>query len=119
MILNASQLDEIEGKAKAATPGPWEQCPHVLSFVDDANGKTIADTDQDRNNPGGLDQCLANAVFIGSANPSVVLQLVAMARRAERMRELLDIVDGHIFHSDYQLDTDTSRAISAILKETE
>lgn len=80
-------LNELEALARAATPGPWELNRHgaviggpVQQY---ANGKgqnqlamaTGADWMR-------LDEMACNAAHIAAANPSAVLELIALARQA-------------------------------------
>lgn len=97
---SVSKLDEIETLAKAATPGPYQQCGHnrggcQCGFVFSAahNGPAIGtaalgfifqaacDAASDIPTP-SLEKMKANAAFIAAANPQFVLKLIAVAKAA-------------------------------------
>ena len=68
-------LADLEAKAKAATPGPWEIGVCLdRGMIRQRDGSILAycrlTTDDDNH----------NAAFISSANPATVLRLVAMVR---------------------------------------
>lgn len=82
-MITKEQLDELERKAKAATPGPWRQYePLVLSATD--GGMDIADCALG-SEPEDIEEwpaALADAAHIAANSPDVTLQLVAIARAA-------------------------------------
>ena len=85
-------LDQLEARAKAATPGPWRNaagykikvaatgthCASAWSRYTYETGKEITD-----------EQAKANATYIAAANPAVVLELVAELRKARAERDWL------------------------------
>ena len=75
-MTNAEQwLADLEGKAKAATPGPWQPGEILeIGTVRQANGHILADCRLQ------LDDGVKNSRFIAAANPAVVLRLVNMMR---------------------------------------
>lgn len=75
-MTNAEQwLADLEGKAKAATPGPWQPGEILeIGTVRQANGHILADCRLQ------LDDGVKNSRFIAAANPVAVLRLVGMVR---------------------------------------
>lgn len=68
-------LADLEGKAKAATPGPWEIGVCLdMGTVRQIDGSILADCRLT------TDDGIYNAAFISSADPTTVLRLVAMVR---------------------------------------
>ncbi|EGW49599.1 hypothetical protein HMPREF1022_00112 [Desulfovibrio sp. 6_1_46AFAA] len=68
-------LADLEGKAKAATPGPWEIGVCLdMGTVRQIDGSILADCRLT------TDDGIHNAAFISSADPTTVLRLVAMVR---------------------------------------
>ena len=78
-------LDDLEAKAKAATPGPWHSrhYPDCASLV-----KMPSDEIQDITRPEDAD-------FIAALNPTVALALIAVAKAATRLRS-----DGLYYDAD-------------------
>ena len=64
-----AELDALEAVAKAATPGPWKL---------DAEADTTLD-----------DQIVRDGIYIATANPAVVLNLIAELRQARAERNWL------------------------------
>lgn len=97
-----SALDLLESAAKAATPGPWQNCGHnrggcicglIWSIpIDGTVGSTARLTvcEAEKSEPGddyarpSREQMKLNAAFIARANPDAVLKLVAALRAAQR-----------------------------------
>lgn len=82
-------LADLEAKAKAATPGPWQPGEILeIGTVRQANGHILADCRLQ------LDDGVKNSRFIAAANPAAVLRLTAMVRflafSAARSRGLFD-----------------------------
>ena len=75
-MTNAEQwLADLEAKAKAATPGPWQPGEILeIGTVRQANGHILADCRLQ------LDDGVKNSRFIAAANPVAVLRLVNMVR---------------------------------------
>lgn len=75
-MTNAEQwLADLEAKAKAATPGPWQPGEILeIGTVRQANGHILADCRLQ------LDDGVKNSRFIAAANPATVLRLVNMVR---------------------------------------
>ena len=82
-------LDELDAKAKAATPGPWKCVAHVESLllgvlsVDGVPISVIAGNRPLTNTR----QAIADNAYIASANPATMLALTA------RIRELEELID--------------------------
>ena len=74
-------LDDLEKKAKAATPGPW--WPNILDIesahVVIANGYSMLG---DRSH----EEAQATVDFVAAANPQVVLELIHRLRTLEAVR---------------------------------
>lgn len=83
-------LDDLERKASAATPGPWttlgaqgripEYC-RGFGIVKAGDGEWVADAYD--NTLFTDDQCLANARHIAATSPPVTLALIARIRELE------------------------------------
>lgn len=75
-------LDDLEAKAKAATPGPYKRTtsgdPHWLREVRDGDGEAVAWC-------GTFPEAKAhaNAAYFEAASPDVVQKLIAAARAAQ------------------------------------
>lgn len=90
-----SWLDELESKARAATPGPWEadlkgfESGVERKDTEAAPGEMVvyvppnADCQCKRCDAGCLEE--KDAAFIAAANPATVLRMVELLREAERM----------------------------------
>jgi ABC-type nitrate/sulfonate/bicarbonate transport system substrate-binding protein len=85
-------LDELEAKAKAATPGPWEAKVVFRSgSPDTVCGEAISLLfwEESRGHRHRLDAChygalyLRDAEFISSANPAAILDLIRELREAQ------------------------------------
>jgi len=83
-IVPAIDLDKLEALARAATPGPWIAAAwtcHAPTTIKSAGGAVaIAETTGFGRDS---DECAVDASFIATANPAAVLELIALARRAE------------------------------------
>jgi hypothetical protein len=72
-------LDELEAKAKAATPGDWTANRCVVETVTVSGAyRTVAECRSDLLIEEGV--TLSDAAFIAAANPAVVLELVSQLR---------------------------------------
>ncbi len=90
-------LDALEQKAKAATPGPWQNCGHarggckcglVWSLPADM---PIATRVHGEETPiPNEDQAKSNAAFIAAANPQTVLALLAVIEEAINLANMTD-----------------------------
>jgi hypothetical protein len=94
-------LDELESKAKAATPGPWRSGRSDMRSFDAATGEQFKNIYGPNFEPklhlGNKiaievakavgDASLEDAAFIAAANPQTVLALVDVVRAAQKMRE--------------------------------
>ena len=86
-----AELDELEAKAKAATPGPWhikrgyclydERDMHVVSAWENYCNSLRLTIDSD--------EAMANAMFLQAANPAEILDLIAELRQARAERDWL------------------------------
>lgn len=82
-------LTDLEAAARAATPGPWWNCPSERSECDDpdlCNGVyyTVGDVGCGVLYANGDErQARANARYIAAANPAAILALIERLRRAE------------------------------------
>lgn len=74
MSLTNEQLDSLEFRAKAATPGPW-------NIVRDPDGYTHYI------GPSLVTQVRDDAAYIAAVNPAVVLELIAELRKARAERD--------------------------------
>ena len=78
-------LDKLEAKARAATPGPWQALENpemAIRWVEamcHAGGSVCTAHDN-----WSLGQNKRNSVFIAAANPETVLALIDRLRRAEK-----------------------------------
>lgn len=89
-------LDTLERRAKAATPGPWEDLsehPDHLRGTINKGAKHIAgcswfETPREEQCV-TVKEALANAAFIAAANPTVVLELIAEIRHLRGERDCL------------------------------
>ena len=82
-------LDELESKAKAATPGPWKCVAHVESLllgVQSVDGVPISVIAGDRPLT-NMRQAIADNAHIAAANPATILALVDRIRELEEMNE--------------------------------
>jgi hypothetical protein len=70
-------LDDLEAKAKAATPGPWYSDGDHCS-VADGNGDYVCNLDFDQGD---------DADFIAAANPQTVLALIDVVRAADDLMD--------------------------------
>lgn len=83
--MTPKELAEIEGRLKAATPGPWQTREGDPSTVEttasalEPQQREVCDTGF-RDSPGGVKECRANARFIAHA-PDDVARLLAEVRR--------------------------------------
>jgi hypothetical protein len=87
-------LDELEAKARAATPGKWCIKLGQATFGD---GSQVAYVMQDAPDPHAViayEVALTDAAHIAAANPATVLALIERVRRAERENEVLGTVYG-------------------------
>lgn len=129
---DVAMLERLEGLAKAATPGRWEETGKLENFFINNHSHEVwpianADTgiaviilpledasDQARK------QATADAAFITAAGPDVILRLISLARSAqeekwvsveERLPELLlevqaETSEGDIFKASVELEED-------------
>ena len=78
-----TELNEIEAKAKAATPGPWAW--NGLSVeANDFDLCSCTDWHSPINRNG-----TANAAYIAVANPAAILELIAELRQVRKERDWL------------------------------
>lgn len=75
-------LADMEAKAKAATPGPWQsgvvlRRGYAATAILDSDGNNVTDME---NSQFTRDEEELNAAFIAAANPAAVLRLVSMVR---------------------------------------
>lgn len=80
MTADADWIDDLERKAKAATPGPWYAWDRGVGWL------IALDPDGDVRLPEGMRTDLGrreDAEFIAAANPTTILRLIEAARRAE------------------------------------
>lgn len=96
-----TDLDNLESKAKAATPGPWQyDGVNVTQAVNDGTGLADVITTDDADE--GRIITDADAAYIAAASPDVVLSLIARVRDAEaqakRVRAVLDDVSERVRH---------------------
>src|SRR3990167_3066406 len=83
-VMSQINLNELEKKAQAATPGPWFDIPHEKFSGSDHRISRIANTPW--GNFGHLATVTAiNASFIAACSPAVILALVARVRALEKM----------------------------------
>lgn len=75
-MLSDADLDDLERKADAATPGPWE-C-RVTPIIECS---TLRWAQGDMADPGRHE---ADAAFIAAANPATVKALIAEIRRLRK-----------------------------------
>lgn len=68
-------LDDLEAKAKAATPGPWEYSLAFEEVTPSTSGAPVAYTTADE-----------NGEFIAATNPATVLWLIRELREARAAR---------------------------------
>ena len=72
-----AELLELEQKAKAATPGPWD-CGGVEVFLGEWNPLIAMCNSED------------NAAYIAAANPAAILELIAELRQARASLKALE-----------------------------
>lgn len=90
-----SELDDIERKAKAATPGPWEAPDHPESVVDVWTAEPLRAIDdraaKEWDHPTAITPSIrgCDGAFIAAANPQAVLALVAEVRQLRALRAAL------------------------------
>jgi len=78
-VITHEKLDELERKAKAATPGPWE------AFNDEALAQVEGEEVTVAHCLGPLfndDFISCDAAYIAAANPAAILALIAQHREA-------------------------------------
>ncbi len=93
-------LDDLESKAKAATPGPWKCVAHVerlLLGVQSADGVPISVIAGDRPLT-NTRHAIADNAHIAAANPATMLALTARIRELEAR---LSIAEG-LMNSDLE-----------------
>jgi hypothetical protein len=86
-------LDDLERKAKAATPGPWTREKPPSNEDGWATGVVVAGTPGRQTvyaNPPGGSFPSADCDFISAANPAVVLALVAELRRLRELEQAVE-----------------------------
>ena len=71
-------LDDLERKAKAATPGKWSWGEAEHALWGDGEYEAVIDSGRHRSHSGLKDN---DAEFIAAASPAVVLELVAELRK--------------------------------------
>ena len=86
-------LADIEAKARAATPGPWvgdeREGMRASVYSDDATGSVVAECGSWSYVAHSEAACIANAAFILSAQPAVVLALVQRIKDLESAKEVV------------------------------
>lgn len=92
-------LDELEAKARAATPGPWR----VSSFFPYSRAERVWQVEgvlrwREHTNSLHCDGDQATAEFIAAANPAVILELVALVRSG------VEFLDAWKAHADLVFD---------------
>src|SRR5690606_33829547 len=75
-------LDDLERKARAASPGPWWRCT-CCSMLYRHDGETDGARDYIAEARGLKNRSAANADYIAAMNPAVALELIERVRRAE------------------------------------
>jgi hypothetical protein len=92
-------LDELESKAKAATPGEWqhEDGRNVGLYIDGRFEYSLVAYcgGPDREN---MHEGPANAAYIASANPATILALVALIRRLQAEND--DLMEQLVIRSE-------------------
>jgi hypothetical protein len=78
MTITASQLDDLERKARAATPGPW------ITWDAPEDGEVYDGTDCKRVVQVSRHPVAANVEHIAANSPDVTLALIARIRELER-----------------------------------
>jgi hypothetical protein len=93
-----TDLDRLATLAKAATPGPWRWWHERGSSWTPRDGKPPSRLSSDHYMHGGVldhryPEILTpdDAAYIAALDPTTVLDLIAMAREAERLREALEV----------------------------
>lgn len=99
-------VDELEAKAKAATPGPWEQ---TYGYGDSGHNNNVIFGREQPNQyvcrivsgrgNGGEPESHANAAYIAALNPSVALALIARLKAAEHVAAWAEDADRNM-HDD-------------------
>lgn len=91
--MNKAELDAIEARAQAATPGPWEDCPQLVGVygnkIDGFQHLRIANCHIPLNGIEYVDlpSARANAAFIAAARQDVPA-LLAEVRRLQAERDI-------------------------------
>ena len=75
-------LDDLERKARAASPGPWWRCT-CCSMLYRHDGETDGARDYIAEARGLKNRSAANSDYIAAMNPAVALELIERVRRAE------------------------------------
>jgi hypothetical protein len=93
VTITTSRLDEIDRKARAATPGPWSQYESMVCGPgESANNMDVADCALG-SEPEDVEEwtaALRDAEHIAANSPDVTLQLVAISRAALAWSEARD-----------------------------
>lgn len=88
--MTSKQLDELEAKAKAATPGPWyvvqSKSYDEMWFFSSVEGPEFYDDNGNDYNE-ILGHSVKNAQFVAAVNPSVVLELITEIRELRAYSE--------------------------------
>lgn len=98
-----TDLDDLEKKAREATPGPWvsdceEESRQILDpdeYIDVSVWQGVSFEGKFINNI-AFDNCIANADYIAAANPSAILDLIARCRKAEARVAELEAQSGEV-----------------------
>ncbi len=91
--LARGELEDLERKARAATPGPWTRKKPSSDTEGWAMGVAVAGTPGRQTvyaNPPGGSFPSADCDFIAAANPAVVLALIAAAKERDELRAEVD-----------------------------
>ena len=92
-------LDELEAKAKAATPGPWVECRannhkggcKCGLLWSKAADVTIAVTHKPQDDEPIVSEVNDNTRYMAAVSPDVILSLIARVREAERKTTWADV----------------------------
>lgn len=95
-MITDAQLSELEAKAKAATPGPWEADSYdhcTVWYSERDSGVSVADA------------CtLQDGCFIAAANPATVLELVKELRNRRDLWGPLATISTYVCAEDAEDD---------------
>lgn len=80
-----TELDELESKAKAATPGPWQHPGRALVASRMSEDQPLVCNCISQK----FAQAPKDATYIAAANPAVILELIAELQQARKERDWL------------------------------